>query len=206
VITIGLTGGIGCGKSAAAAILAELGAVVIDADKVGHQVYRPGTPCWHDVVAAFGDDIVAADGTIDREALGARVFADPQALRTLNGIVWPHIADAIAAAIADLRAQGSRAPVVVEAAVLIEAGWQRLVDEVWVVVTAPERAIGRVTATRGLSRGEVERRIASQISESERTAGAACVVRNDGTLDDLRRAIEACWRERVAGRLAATPP
>ena len=88
--------------------------------------------------------------------------------------------------------------IVVEAAVLIEAGWQWLVDEIWVLTAAHERAIERVMASRGLSRGEVERRIASQISDAERTADASCVIRNDGTLAELRAAIERCWRERVA--------
>ena len=198
VITIGLTGGIGCGKSAAAAILGELGAVLIDADKVGHEIYEPGTPCWDAMVAAFGRDIVAADRTIDRKKLGVRVFSDPLALKRLNALVQPRIADKINERIRDLRARGIEAPIVVEAAVLIEAGWQWLVDEIWVITSSRERAIERVIPARGLSRGEVEQRIGSQISEAERTRDADCVIRNDGTLAELRAAIERCWRERVA--------
>ena len=198
VITIGLTGGIGCGKSAAAAILGELGAVLIDADKVGHEIYEPGTPCWDAMVAAFGRDIVAADRTIDRKKLGVRVFSDPLALKRLNALVQPRIADKINERIRDLRARGIEAPIVVEAAVLIEAGWQWLVDEIWVITSSRERAIERVIPARGLSRGEVAQRIGSQISEAERTRDADCVIRNDGTLAELRAAIERCWRERVA--------
>jgi dephospho-CoA kinase len=198
VITIGLTGGIGCGKSAAAAILVELGAVLIDADKVGHEVYEPGTPCWNALVGAFGRDIVAADRTIDRKKLGVRVFSDPLALKRLNALVQPRIADKINERIRDLRARAIEAPIVVEAAVLIEAGWQWLVDEIWVIASSRERAIERVIAARGLSRGEVEQRIGSQISEAERTRDADCVIPNDGTLAELRAAIERCWRERVA--------
>jgi dephospho-CoA kinase len=200
VRAIGLTGGIGSGKSAASAILRELGAIVVDADKVGHQVYEPGTPCWHDLVAAFGTDVVSPGGAIDRKKLGARVFGDPVLLEKLNALVWPRIAEVIRLRIAAMREEKVAAPIVVEAAVLIEAGWQTLVDEIWVVVTARERAIERVVATRGLSREEVERRLANQISDEERARGAACVIRNDGTLDDLRRSLERCWRERLEGR------
>jgi dephospho-CoA kinase len=198
VITIGLTGGIGCGKSAAAGILTDLGAVLIDADKVGHEVYEPGKPCWNALVDAFGRDIVAADRTIDRKKLGARVFSDPSALKRLNTIVQPRIADEINERIRYLRSRGIEAPIVVEAAVLIEAGWQWLVDEIWVITSSPEQAIDRVVATRGLSREEVGRRIANQISETERTRDADCVIRNDGTLGELRAGIERCWQERVA--------
>ena len=146
---VGLTGGIGSGKSAASAILGELGATILDADKVGHQIYEPGTPCWHDLVEAFGEGIVAATGGIDRKKLAATVFADPRSLQTLNALVWPRIAEAIRERIEAMRARGAVAPIVVEAAVLIEAGWQALVDEVWVVTASPERAIERVVATRG---------------------------------------------------------
>jgi dephospho-CoA kinase len=198
VITIGLTGGIGCGKSAAAAILAELGAVLIDADKVGHEVYEPEKPCWDALVDAFGPEIVAPDRTIDRKKLGARVFSDPSALKRLNAIVQPRIADEINERIRYLRSRGIEAPIVVEAAVLIEAGWQWLVDEIWVITSSRERAVDRVVATRGLWREEVERRIGNQISETERTRDADCVIRNDGSLAELRAEIERCWRERVA--------
>lgn len=198
MITIGLTGGIGSGKSAAAAILEELGALRIDADKVGHEVYLPGKPCWGEIVAAFGREIVAADGTIDRKKLGALVFADPGALSKLNQLVQPRIAAEIADRIRARRARDAETAIVVEAAVLIEAGWQWLVDEIWVVTSPPELAIERVAASRGLSRGEVERRIASQLSDARRTREASCVIRNDGTLDDLRATIERLWRQRVS--------
>jgi len=197
VLTIGLTGGIGSGKSAASAILAELGAIVIDADKVGHEVYLPGKPAWQDLVRAFGAEIVAVDGRIDRQKLGAEVFSNPQALARLNAIVHPRIAEEIERTIAALRAEGTTAAVVVEAAVLIEAGWQRLVDEVWVLATEHELALERVVASRGLTRSEVERRIRSQLSDEERCREAACVIRNDRGLAELRAGIERLWRERV---------
>jgi dephospho-CoA kinase len=197
VLTIGLTGGIGSGKSAVAGILGDLGATILDADKVGHEVYRPGKPGWTSVVEAFGEGVVAADGTIDRRKLGVIVFADAAALRRLNAIVHPLIADEVRARIAELRARGVTAPIVVEAAVLFEAGWDRIVDETWVVVTDREIAIARVMATRGLPRAEVESRIASQLSDAERTRRATVVVRNAGSLESLRETIERVWKDRV---------
>jgi dephospho-CoA kinase len=196
-ITIGLTGGIGSGKSVAAAALGELGATRIDADKVGHEVYLPGKPAWQEIVDAFGPEVIAANGTIDRKKLGERVFGDPVALQTLNAIVQPRIAAEIAERIRTLRAQGSLAPIVVEAAVLVEAGWQWLVDEIWVVTTPAERAIERVMASRHLTRGEVERRIASQLTDSERSRDARVVIPNDGTFAELESALQRSWRERV---------
>ena len=198
-IAIGLTGGIGSGKSAASSMLRDLGAIVIDADKVGHEIYLPGRPAWQEIVDAFGRQFVAADGTIDRRKLGELVFADGAALSALNAIVQPRIAADIASRIRAKREEGENAPIIVEAAVLIEAGWQWLVDEIWVVTVAPELAIERVMASRKLAREEVEKRIASQLSDAQRTREASCVINNDGTLDDLRAAIDRCWRERVVG-------
>ncbi len=198
MLTIGLTGGIGSGKSAVAGMLAARGATILDADKIGHEVYFPGRPGWTSVVNAFGKGIVAADGTIDRKKLGKVVFAEPDALRRLNALVHPLIADDVRARIERLRAEGVAAPIVVEAAVLFEAGWDRLVDETWVVVTDRELAIERVMAPRGLSRADVESRIESQLSDAERTRRATVVIRNGGSLEELQAAIERIWSERVA--------
>ena len=138
-IVIGLTGGIASGKSAASAMLADRGALVIDADKVGHEAYQRGSGCYQKVVAAFGQDVVGPDGEIDRKALGGKVFGDPALRKRLEGIVWPWMRETMDKRFADLRQQG--APVVVlEAAVLIEADWVPLVDQVWLVVVPPELA------------------------------------------------------------------
>jgi dephospho-CoA kinase len=195
---IGLTGGIGSGKSTVVRRLAELGAITIDADKIGHETYLPGTPGFTAVVGEFGKDIVAADGTIDRRALGAKVFAAPAALAKLNAIVHPLIAEAIRRHLDEMRAAGEKRAVVVEAAVLIEAGWRPLVDEVWVVVAPPEVAIDRLARDRGLEREEAARRIAAQLTNEGRTAGADVVIANDGSLDDLRAEVDRVWRERLA--------
>jgi dephospho-CoA kinase len=190
---IGLTGGIGSGKSTVAAMLAELGADVIDTDKVGHDVYRAGTEGFRQVMAAFGRDIVASDGSIDRRALAARVFADPEALRRLNAIVHPLIGLAVRDWLQRAQAEPRTAPIVVEAPVLMEAGW-RFFDEVWVVVVEPETAVARVTAARDMTADEVRRRLAAQMSNAERVRLADRVIHNDGDLDALRVEVEAAWR------------
>src|SRR5690242_9533060 len=134
MLTVGLTGGIGSGKSTVAKILAELGAPSFDADKVGHEIYRPDGPAYHEVIAAFGSAVVALDGTIDRKKLGPIVFADPAQLRRLESIVHPRMFERMRAMVAEMRAQGVSAPIVIEAAILIEAHWQPLFDEIWLVV------------------------------------------------------------------------
>ena len=193
---IGLAGGIGTGKSTVVQLLAELGAAVIDADKIGHEVYRPGTEGFRQVVDAFGPGVVAPDGTIDRRALGAIVFTDAAALARLNAIVHPLIARELAARVTAARVEDPQRPVVVEAPVLVEAGWQGrgLVDRLWIVTAAPETAIARVVATRGLARAEVERRMAAQLPEAERRRVADLVIENDGSPAELRARVEAAWR------------
>ena len=192
---IGLTGGIGSGKSTVAAILAELGAAVIDADKIGHEIYLPGTEGFRRVVGEFGTAVVASDGTIDRRRLGARVFADPAALARLNALVHPLIGDEIRRRIqAALAAEAATArPLVIEAAIMMEAGW-RFFDHIWVVVVSREVAIARLVASRGLSRREVEQRIDAQLSNEERRRIADVVIENDGSIDALRARVEEAWR------------
>jgi len=191
---IGLTGGIGSGKSTVAAMLAQRGARVIDADRIGHESYRPGSEGFRRVVEAFGPGVVAADGAIDRRALGAIVFADPAALARLNAIVHPLIGRDVAARVAAARAADPDRPVVVEAAILLEAGWRGLVDRLWVVSARPETAIARVMASRGLDRAEVERRIAAQAPEAERRRRADLIIENDGTPAELQARVEEAWR------------
>jgi dephospho-CoA kinase len=196
--TIGVTGGIGSGKSTAAALLAELGAVVIDADRVGHEVYRPTTPGWDLVVDEFGAGIVAPDGTIDRQRLGAIVFADPAKLARLNAIVHPLIRDAIAARLTAERSRGGGVPIVVEAALLIEAGWHTLVDEVWLVAARPEIVRQRLVEQRGLDPASISARLRAQLSDDQRAAHAAVIVDNSGSPEELRARLAAMWRERLA--------
>lgn len=191
---IGLTGGIGSGKSTVSRFLGEMGAVVLDADKVGHQAYQPGTETWKELVAAFGEDIVAPDSTIDRRKLGAIVFADPEALAHLNRIMHPRMFDMMKARIEEYRGQGTEV-VVLEAAILLEANWTPLVDEVWVTVASESIVVQRTRERTGLPEEQIKARIRSQLSNEERSQQAKVVITNDGDLAELRVKVEELWQE-----------
>ncbi len=201
MLTIGLTGGIGSGKSTVAQMLVARGAAYENADLVGHRSYRKGTPTYQRLVVAFGSEIVGEDGEIDRQKLGRRVFADPGERQRLNDIVWPAMAEMMARDLDELR--GSGTPVtVLEAAILLEAGWQWLADEVWVVVTKPETAVQRLEA-KGMDREHAEARIRSQLSNEERIFQADVVIENDGTAAELEARVQTLWDElqaRIAER------
>jgi len=197
-ITIGLTGGIGSGKSTAAKILAELGAPAIDADKVGHEIYQPGAPAYQELIDAFGEGILAPDRTIDRRKLGPIVFADPAALKRLNAIVHPKMFARMSEMVAAMRHGGETRPIVIEAAILIEANWQSLFDEIWLVTAAREHVIDRVERDRGLKPEQIEARIRAQLSDEERRKCATSVIHNDGTLEELRAAVTRLWQEALA--------
>ena len=194
LLTIGLTGGIGSGKSTVATLLEELGAVVIHADAVGHDVYVPQTEGWRCVTAAFGNEILNPDQTIDRQKLGAIVFRDPAALKQLNAIVHPLIRAEVERRIRSLRASNVVLPIVVEAAILIEADWLPLVDEVWLVVAGTDAIVQRLSSQRGLSREEVSRRVEAQLSDAERRRFAHVVIENRGSIDELRQQVTAAWK------------
>ncbi len=188
---IGLTGNIGTGKSTVARMLAELGAETIDADKVAHQVMRAGTRTHAAIVEAFGPDVLASDGEIDRSRLGALVFADPAALARLEAIVHPATLGAVARRIA----ASSAAVVVVEAIKLIEAGMAAAYDSLWVTTCRPEQQIQRITATRGLSRAEAEQRVRAQPPQEEKIARADVVIDTSGTLAWTREQVQAAWKK-----------
>jgi len=193
MLTIGLMGGIGSGKSTVTKILAELGAPVIDADKVGHAIYAPGGPAYPDMIEAFGEGILAPDRTIDRKKLGPIVFADPAALKRLNSIVHPKMFVRMREMVAEMRAAGEGKPIVVEAAILIEANWQPLFNEIWLVVTSRERVIERIERDRGMNPEQTEVRIKAQLSDEERRRHATMVLTNDGTIEDLRTKVAQLW-------------
>ena len=198
MITIGLTGGIGSGKSTVTKILAELGAPVIDADKVGHAVYQPDGPAYPEMIAAFGEGILAPDRTIDRKKLGPIVFADPEALKRLNAIMHPTMFTRMREMVTGMRTEGERKPIVIEAAVLIEANWQPLFEEIWLVTTSQERVIERVEKERGLAREQIEARIRSQLSDDERRHHTTEVIANDGSIEELRSKVAKLWESMVA--------
>ena len=197
---IGLTGGIASGKSTAARYLAELGAFVIDADKLGHQVYEPGTPGHRAVVAAFGDDILAEDGTINRRALGGKVFGKPDELKRLTDIAWPEIRRMGEAQIATAKAEDAARPVIVEAAVLFEAGWESLGDEVWVVIADPAKAVARAVERDGFDESEVKKRLDAQLSNEERSGRANVVIENNTSLEALTRQLDEHYQRISAAR------
>ncbi len=195
MITIGLTGGIASGKSTAARYLEERGAVMIDADKLGHEVYEPGTEGFDRVVSVFGDDIVGADGQIDRKVLGGKVFGEGGGgLEQLTDIVWPEIMKLAKLRIAAAAADG-KAVAVLEAAVLLEAGWESEVDEVWVVTVEPATAIERATARDGVDAAAIQARIDAQLSNDERAAKADRQFDNSGTEAELIQQLDTVWAE-----------
>ena len=191
---IGLTGGIGSGKSTVAQFLAELGAVVLDADKVGHEALKPGTEVWERVVNEFGKSILTVSGDIDRAKLGELVFNNHEALARLNRIIHPVMDNMVRAKLEEYRRQGVKV-VVLEAAALLEAGRTSMVDEVWVAV-APEAAVlKRITGSASLSEEALRARIRAQLSTDERTKHADVVIDTDCSLDELRARVAVLWHQ-----------
>ncbi len=197
MLVIGLTGGIGTGKSEATRQLEALGASIISADQVGHEAYTPNTEAWERVVATFGDDILQDDQEIDRRKLGAIVFSDPSQLEKLNQIMHPRMARIVSGKIEVFRGQGVSV-VVVEAALLFEAGWDSLVEEVWVTDSPEELIIGRLKERNGLSEEEAKKRINSQMDRAERIERSDFVINNSGDMAELGNAIKELWDRRVA--------
>lgn len=189
---IGLTGGIASGKSTVTAFFRDREVPVIDADILGHRTYDPGTDTFDAVVKAFGPDLVAPDGTIDRKVLGGKVFGKPEELKRLTDIVWPGIRRLASQQLSEFETAGNSL-VVLEAAVLFEAGWEDLVHEVWVVVVEAEQAIQRLATRNGLDEAAARARIDSQLSNAERTARADVVIENNGTLEELQARIQDAW-------------
>ena len=203
MIVIGLTGGIASGKSTAAQHLFELGAHVIDADLLGHRAYEPGTAAHRAVIDCFGDDVAADDGSIDRKALGGKVFGKPDALDKLTGIVWPEILRLAKLEIDEQRSRNPGGVTVLEAAVLLEAGWESAVDEGWVVLVDRATAIERTMARDGLDADAVQQRIDSQLSNDERVSKADVVIDNSSDLQSMIAHLDEDWK-RITDRQAAS--
>ena len=189
---IGLTGGIGSGKSVVSQFLAELGAVVIDADKVGHEALKRDTDLYREVVAAFGKQILTPGGDIDRKKLGEIVFGNSESLLRLNQIMHPRMFDMVKAQIDGYRRQRTGV-VVLEAPLLVEAGWTSLVDEVWVTVASETTVLRRIGERSGLSQAESLARIRSQLSSEERVKQADMVINTDCSLGELRARVGELW-------------
>ena len=200
MLVIGLTGGIGTGKSEAARHMVSLGARLIDADVVGHEAYTPHAEAWRQVVEAFGEGILGPNNEIDRRALGAIVFSDPQQLSRLNGIMHPLMARMVQEKIDGFRDQGAGI-VVVEAALLFEAGWNSLVQEVWVTDASEDAVIHRLAQRNGMSEEEARKRLASQMTRAERLERADIVIDNSGDVAEMQTAIDELWATRVKERI-----
>ena len=196
-VRIGLTGGIGCGKSAVGAMLRELGAEYVDADQLVHTLLAPGSPLVELVAARFGREVLASDGGVDRARLGAIVFADPAALRDLEGLLHP----AVRAALRQRMAASVAPAFVLDAIKLIEGGLYREVDRVWVVTCVPAEQRRRLIELRGLTAEQADARIAAQASQGSRLAYANVVIENSTTLDDARAQVLAAWERTVEPRL-----
>ena len=194
MIVIGLTGGIASGKSTVSRMLSDLGAVVIDADKVGHEAFRPHTEAWRKVVAAFGKGILDQNEEIDRSKLAQLVFNDPKALKRLNRIMHPLMHEIVRQKIEALRHQGVEV-VVLEATLLIEARWTDLVDQVWVTITPEAAVVNRLVSQKRFTEEQARARIKSQTPIAQRAKNADVVIENDSDMNTLRKKVEALWRK-----------
>ena len=174
----------------------SLGAAVISADEVGHEAYAPNSESWREVVDTFGKEILQPSGEIDRQKLGAIVFSDPQQLEKLNAIMHPRMARMVADRIQVLQDQGA-STVVVEAALLFEAGWDSLVDEVWTTDSSVESVVERLQARNGMDEKEARRRIDSQMDPAERIERSDLVVDNSSDVSALEQTVMALWDNRV---------
>ncbi len=188
-----LTGGLASGKSTAVAYLADKGAHIIDADILGHRAYDPGTRAYDEVIATFGEEVRGDDDQIDRKVLGSKVFGKPEELNKLTSIVWPEIRRLAETQIADYQSANPEGIVVLEAAVLFEAGWEDIGDEIWVVVVDREVAIERAMSRDGVEREAVENRLNSQLTNDERTAKADVVIHNNDTPEKMLTQLDEAW-------------
>ena len=199
MVVIGLTGGIGTGKSEVARVLTGLGATWISVDELGHQAYRPHTETWCRVVEMFGERILCAGGEIDRRKLGAIVFSDAVALDKLNEIMYPTLFNLAKTEIMRREADGDQI-IILEAALLIEADWTDLVDEVWVTV-APEKAVVSRLMTRSrLDYNGAISRVRAQLSDAQKVQYATVIIENGGSRKDLRKRVAEIWDERILSR------
>ena len=206
---IGLTGGIAAGKSVVAARLAELGAVHIDADRLAREVVEPGTPGLAAIAERFGPGVIAADGSLDRAALGAIVFTDPDARLALNAITHPAVKELGKQRMAEAEASDPHVIIVYDVPLLVEASQQsgyHAFDLIVVVQATIETRIHRMVELRGLTRDEAVHRLNSQASDAERLALADVVIDSDGTLEHTLEQTDALWARLLEAEAARSRP
>ena len=189
---IGLTGGIGTGKSTVSAILGSLGAVILDADKVGHETLKSDAEVRQRLVNMFGSGIIGPDNEIDRASLAAVVFNDPDALAALNKIMHPRILSIVKQKFEEWRSQGVDV-VVLEVALLLEAKWTANVDEVWVTIASEDTVIRRIGSRSGFTEEQTRARIRSQMSTADRIKQADVVINTDCELSQVESEIKKLW-------------
>ncbi|HEX75618.1 MAG TPA: dephospho-CoA kinase [Dehalococcoidia bacterium] len=194
MMVIGLTGNFGTGKTTVSGILAELGAVIIEADKLGHELLQPNSQAYQEVVAAFGKAILKPNQEIERHKLGQLVFTNATALAQLNHIMHPEMYKMAQERIELYRKQGNKG-VVLEAALLIEAGWAPLVDQIWVTVAPEAVIVNRLKSQRGLDKGQVLARLYSQMPSEEKIKQADVIIDTDCQLAELKTKVAKLWQE-----------
>ena len=195
----GVTGNIASGKSTVWRMLEWQGCPVVDADKQAHETYRRGTTVWRGIVDAFGPEVLGTDGEVDRTALGKRVFGDAAAREQLNALVHPATKRRVQRFLAGFRTQGYEWAAV-EATLLIEAGWQRMVDRIWLVASPEAIVIDRLKRDRDQTGSESKARIAAQMSAVEKMEHADDIIYNDGSLEFLEARVEQLWQGLSATR------
>ena len=200
---VGLTGGIASGKTTVSGLLAALGAYIIDADSIGHQVLLPDGEAYPDVVATFGTEILDEDGTISRPKLGAIVFSAPERLEALNAISHPNMAGRMSRDIRQVRGKPpSEQPplIILDAAILFEAGWDALCAQVWTVEAPPEATVERLTASGRFTREKALARMEAQMSNAERARRADRIILNTGSIAALEAEVRRVWESAMEGR------
>jgi dephospho-CoA kinase len=195
---IGLTGGIATGKSTVSSILRNLGACVIDADRIAREIVEPGQPAYHDIVNHFGPAVLLANGKLNRPYLAQQVFSDPQALELLNRLTHPRVIERIEALIEQLAAGGYRLPIVLDIPLLIEAGMADTVDQVWLVTTDPETQLQRLMQRDNLTEAAAKLRIDAQMSLAEKARFAHHLIDNSGSLSDTQQRVCKLWKLAVS--------
>jgi len=195
MLTVGLTGGVASGKTAVSQILKEEGAYVIDADQVSRELVQPHTSTWNELIRVFGEDIVQKGGSIDRKKLAARVFSDTQQRKLLNQILHPRIREEMERRTREIGQKDPEAIVVIDAALLVELGDHREMDKVIVVTSTEKQQIERLKDRDGVDQEDARKILSSQMPSEEKLKVADFVIRNEGSLEEMRRRAKEIFQE-----------
>jgi len=197
MLSVGLTGGIACGKSTVAEMFVRLGAYLIDLDKLAHEVQEPGAPAWRKIIDYFGDDVVGDDQKIDRNKVAAIVFNQPEKLKALNDIVHPSVYEEWQARLKSIITRDPRAIILSDIPLLFEARMQSLFDLTIVVMIPPEEQIVRLMARNGMAEEEARKRIKNQMPIGDKAGLADVVINNQSSIADTRKRVQEVWSELI---------